>query len=154
MKGGELPPDYNDENSAKKNQYCDIFKKIFGINWKTAITLHKILTLSTPQLIEVMGLNNDPDHKTDSEMLNVLKWVNNYLLESVLGLCDRSTNYCKNIIGLMSGYAPAFDFIAKERDIPLQKFKIYKSLIYSKKQRELQPVFSKLSGIIPEILSK
>ena len=76
------------------------------------------------------------------------------MFESALGLCDRSINYCKNIIGLMSGYAPAFDFIAKERDIPLPKFKIYKTLIYLKKQHELQPVFSKLSGMIPEILSK
>jgi hypothetical protein len=46
-KGGELPDFEEDSEQERrsKNQYAELFKTMFGINWKGMIALHKMLTL-------------------------------------------------------------------------------------------------------------
>lgn len=58
-RGGELP-DVDEEVDWKKNknQYAQLFRDMFGIHWRTMISLHKMLTLSTPDLIFALGLMN------------------------------------------------------------------------------------------------
>jgi hypothetical protein len=86
-------------------------------------------------------------------LTNIQEWIHYALYESSLALSEISIQYCKNIIGLINGYGPAFDFIAKERDIPNAKASYIKTLVISRNNNEMQTVFAKLSKHIPEPLS-
>ena len=53
-KGADLPPFDEQVDGRAKNQYAELFKKIFGIHWRGMITLHKLLTLSQKELVSAL----------------------------------------------------------------------------------------------------
>lgn len=143
-------PFYKDQNIGD-NKYSELFKKIFGINWRSMITLHKLLTLSESELVSALDytllLKNE---KVISHENNIRYWVYYYLFENSLHLNDDSINYVRSILGLMCRDAPSFDFIAKERSINTNKSFMYKTLVFSTKNIELMKVMTRINRIIPE----
>ena len=153
-KGGELPEDDNtNEAELALNPYVAVFQKLFGIRWRPIIALHKALTLSKDDLLEVLGFSKNVDAEMSPLLQNIHSWIDLTLLEGCLGLNDLSEQYCKNIIGLINGHAGAFDFVARERDIPVGRAEHIKSLMISRNHHEIQQIFNKMSKDIPENLS-
>ena len=73
-KGGELPS-FVAKPEAKKNSYADMFKKMFGSQWKGMITLHKLLTLPSKELAVALEKIPDPQIPEDETVTNVRKWA-------------------------------------------------------------------------------
>lgn len=61
-RGGDLPEvKLMNEDKLRNNPYVAIFQKLFGIKWRPAIALHKALTLSKEELLEVLGFSKNGD---------------------------------------------------------------------------------------------
>ena len=66
-------PDFGedlDSPSAQifKDPYSEIFKQLFGINWKPMIALHKCLTLQGSDLVDALNLNALDSSKSTSSV--------------------------------------------------------------------------------------
>lgn len=149
---------YDSEQSSlvqlQRNSYGRIFKDLFGINGKSVMIMHYLLTLSNRQFNDALGLEEEEEEDEDvveeheavlnyeqQELKNLQEWIESELFTNFLQLTDKSSEFCKNIVGIICNNERAFDFIAKEKDISASKADIYKALLITKKQYDLLPIF-------------
>lgn len=137
-RGGELPEeDVIEEVELNKNAYVGVFRSMFGIRWRPIIALHKALTLSKAELLQVLGFSLNADQELSPALQNVQTWLQLALLDGALQLNDQSASYCKSIVALIQGHAAGFDFIASERGISNVRAGQIKSLVVSRGHHEL-----------------
>jgi hypothetical protein len=76
-KGGELPMIDEDEDSAYakvfKNQYVELFKQIYGMEWRNMLILHKMLTLSSKDIQIALNMEQLDNSKSSAAKTEALQ---------------------------------------------------------------------------------
>ena len=70
-RGGKLPrydPDLGSGSQLCRNSYARLFQQMFGINGKSIMILHYMLTMSKKDLIDSMGFKEDQEEENEPEI--------------------------------------------------------------------------------------
>ena len=115
--------------SATNNQYESIFIKLFGKQYKKALYLHKLATLSEDELILLFTCNENTGNSTS---LANAKKLSEFLIDEFLTrhleMDTDSIEWLRALTRISTGDYDGFDYVAKEYDISNTKSAIYKAV--------------------------
>ena len=128
IKGDSLRDGLQGANPSN-TPYENIFVKLFGKQYKKALYLHKLATLSEDELILLFTCKERTGASTSLENAKKLsEFLIDEFLVTDLEMDTDSVEWLRSLTRIATGDYDGFDYIAKEYDISNTKSAIYKAV--------------------------